>query len=262
MKFMQLGNGGAFNFKMPKTSFLFELDEEYLLFDCGTDIFNRLMTLNEDELIDIRKLKTIFISHMDDDHIGSLRTLLYHQFFIHGIIPKVICSKSLYPSLKTYLVNICKHNGIIENYEKKYSRLFDLYEVKAYNEMSPKFNIDEIRNKHYQPGSGIMVKNSKERIAVIISGDTIACKELLEDLKKVNREFTLMVFHDYSPWDQPDKQVHACKTNIEEIYPEYLSQNLNWYHNNEPFLSGWIELSELIVVSNYKIINENQLNIE
>ena len=262
MKFMQLGNGGAFNFKMSKSSFLFEKDDEYMLFDCGTDIFNRLMILNENETIDLKKLKTIFISHMDDDHIGSLRTLLYHQFFMLGIIPKVVCSEKLYPLLKTYLINICGHNGIVENYKKIYTRLFELFEVKAYKEISGIFNIDEIRNFHYQSGSGLIIKNNTEKLAIIISGDTIACEELLEDIKKANEDYTLVIFHDYSSWDQPDKQVHACKTNIEKEYPKDLYQNLNYYHNNEPFLCGWILVNNLDMVSSYKIINQNVLNIE
>ena len=91
MRIRQLGNGGAFHFKQINTSFLISLDNyddgdvdngTKLLFDCGRNVVDKLDELAEKEEFNYSNLKYVYISHMDDDHIGSLKSLIYYMFFM------------------------------------------------------------------------------------------------------------------------------------------------------------------------------------
>ena len=49
MKIKQLGNGGAFDYNQTNSSFLIELEtNDYLLFDCGYNVFSKLRELGDD----------------------------------------------------------------------------------------------------------------------------------------------------------------------------------------------------------------------
>ena len=78
IKYKQLGNGGAFDYGQCNSSFLIESNNEYLLFDCGYSVFGELRKQDADinTTVDLAKLTTIYISHMDDDHMGSLKSLI------------------------------------------------------------------------------------------------------------------------------------------------------------------------------------------
>lgn len=257
MKFIQLGNGSAFNTKMTNSSFMFKKDEEYLLVDCGYSVFAKLDSMDESGGFDFKQLKTIFITHMDDDHIGSLRALMYRLFFEFNIVPTIVCDESIENLLKTYLINIGGHNGIVIDYKKQYKELFKLVTIEQYQEMNPVFSITAVKNKHYQPGSGICVHD--KTLSILITGDTIANQDTLEAIKIINIASDLIVFHDYSAWNSPSQQVHACKANLEKEYPKIIINNLNYYHNNKPYLSGWFEMKAPFMISHFNIMPKKLL---
>ena len=96
MKIKQIGNGGAFNYKETNSSFLIENNRKYLLFDCGHSVYQKLRELEEASEISLKDLKAVYISHFDDDHIGSLKTLIYYQYFINNIIMDIINADVVY----------------------------------------------------------------------------------------------------------------------------------------------------------------------
>lgn len=219
----QLGNGGAFNFKDTNTSFLVNLRDGYLLFDCGFSVYQKLRAENENIL---DKLKHIFISHMDDDHIGSLRTLIYYLFFVKGITPNIYCGPYVYKELKNYLKDT---KGIVENYEKN-DVVF--YKLSVLNESEiGDFNLKAFPSPHLQPCYGLRIK-SKNGNGVYFTGDTVGHS----DIEKNSLNCT--VFHDYSKWNEPSKQVHFCE-GMKNKYSEEFLKRVIWCHNDEDYDGNW-----------------------
>ena len=85
IKVRVLGSGGAFNTEMTNSSFLIEIDDEVILFDCGYNVFTKLRELEATEPDIIQSIDKVIISHMDDDHMGSVKSLIYYRFYVLGL---------------------------------------------------------------------------------------------------------------------------------------------------------------------------------
>lgn len=76
----------------------------------------------------------------------------------------------------------------------------------------------------------------------MISGDTKASvlleKEILSKLKDCNDS---IIYHYYSNWDYPSKNVHTCKTDFEGEYSEEFRNQIIKYHDNGYFKKEWQE---------------------
>ena len=85
MKLEILGTGGGNTPEYGNTSFLVwnENDTEAILMDCGYTVYpylKKLEVISGREIIS--KIKTVAISHLHDDHVGSLGALLAHRWVI------------------------------------------------------------------------------------------------------------------------------------------------------------------------------------
>ena len=233
INFIQLGNGSALNPGMTNSSFLVKNNKQYMLIDCGYNVFSELFT-NKDILNNITH---ICITHMDDDHIGSLRSLMYYLYFKQGIVPTIICDRSLEFQLKTYLLD---HTGVLKDYAKISTKLFELIALDTNFEFFFRFGnqnicINTFANKHYQPGSGFTISDPIQLSAVSITGDTIACNSIIDEYircKKGIRFTKYKMYHDYSNWNEPDMNVHACASNIANMYPKEMIDDLCFYHDD------------------------------
>jgi hypothetical protein len=87
---------------------------------------------------------------------------------------------------------------------------------------------------------GLSLENSSGN-KVIISGDTKANLEILNDIKEsLNKNKKVKVLHDYSLWNSYKYNIHMCKFDYEELYLKELSKYKNFenncefilYHNN------------------------------
>jgi hypothetical protein len=77
MKIRFLGSGGAFDFQYYNSSAILEWKGEQLLIDCGNRIYSRLCELGLAGLPD-----SVVITHLHDDHAGSLASLLAHRIYV------------------------------------------------------------------------------------------------------------------------------------------------------------------------------------
>jgi len=77
MKWWFLGTGGAFDFDLGNSSVLISHSGTLFLLDCGHSVYPRLRELGWTERIDY-----ILITHLHDDHCGSLSSLIFHQNLI------------------------------------------------------------------------------------------------------------------------------------------------------------------------------------
>lgn len=270
VRFRQIGNGGAFDYKMTNSSFLIETkntgpqlysnpdsgkeETEYLLFDCGHSVFAKLRELDDSGQFDITKLKHVFVSHMDDDHIGSLKTLIYYMFFVKGQKLNIIFGNGIMMELQSYLSDI---DGYNDNFEKVKATLFTKQMHKngdVFTLSGAVYRIFEV--DHCKPAYGLQVVGSnhiyyeKDSVSLLISGDTRPSKNIAEIVEK--NISSMIIFHDYSAWDCPEKQVHSCDTSLNKIYSKKLVDSLNHYHDGKSYYSGWVELNQS-AVSTYSI---------
>lgn len=232
MRFTQVGNGSALNPLKTNSSFLFEGTKCSMLVDCGTNVYQELIR----KRYNLDKLRYIFITHMDDDHIGSLRSLMYELFFKHKTVPCVIVDSSLKDLMLDYLN---PHHGLVKDGKKDNTELFEFIELTAgcyYSiDLDDEKNImiKSFKNYHYQPGSGITVQNFASNKAVSITGDSIPCQDILDEYNMNKRTCSwYKMYHDFSEFNMPSIQVHACRDSMNALYPEKMIKKLKFYHND------------------------------
>ncbi len=80
-----IGTGGAFNYRQGNSSAIAEVRGKKLLIDCGHTVFPELMRR---ELI--AEIEGLLITHLHDDHVGSLSTLLFYHYYVLRPKPKKV----------------------------------------------------------------------------------------------------------------------------------------------------------------------------
>lgn len=235
MKFTQIGNGSALVPVNTNSSFAITGTKHSMLIDCGTNVYAKLY---KDYPLDIKKFKYIFITHMDDDHIGSLRSFMYHLYFKCNVKPCIIVDESLKEDMLHYLKD---HKGLVVNYQKDNS--IELFEFITINDNDytnidldnkDTIGISSFKNKHFQSGSGISIVNFSKCTGVSITGDTVPCKEILDEFNMMTLKCSnfYKMYHDFSSWNQPSMQVHSCRSAMELMYPKAMIKKLKLYHND------------------------------
>ncbi|TXK33824.1 ribonuclease Z [Pontibacter qinzhouensis] len=77
MQIKFLGTGGAFDVDYLNSAALLELKEKTFLIDCGYTVYPTLVKKNL-----INKVEYILLTHLHNDHCGSLASLLLHKSII------------------------------------------------------------------------------------------------------------------------------------------------------------------------------------
>lgn len=227
IKVKQLGNGGGFDFHMTNSAFLINYDGIDILFDCG---FNVMAKLHSDDSIDIEAIENVFISHMDEDHIGNLKMFIYWRYFNYNKITKVICNRNIEDDLQKYLCNL---NTELLGCQSVDAYMFNI----TTTSYGSKLNIGNIilettRCNHGKiPTSGAIFramykKKIMENSSIFISADTKASKYIEEISYDCD-----IIFHDFSNWDFVTRNVHTCKTDFELEYSEEYRNKVIKYHN-------------------------------
>lgn len=280
MNVIQLGNGGGLDFDKTNSSFLIELlpdnddvQTKYILFDCGRNVYDKLIQLDlrfpEKEIV---KNLSVFISHMDDDHIGSLKSLIYYRYFVCNKNTVVYCGQDLMNQLNMYLLDT---DGLVEHglYNGK-NKKYVVESLLDYKSTSENCYLYSVKTHHFKICYGLFITKNDNQL--YISGDTKVCKDTISCLNMMNGKFvynninktlneqdiydymnnndsltcdfnnnkkkfkTTLAFHDYSNWDSFDQQVHACKYDWEKYYCEQDGKNkfsfLKKYHDSKPIL--------------------------
>jgi|GEM_PF-2486946 len=91
MKLQIIGVGSGLDSFLGDTSMLLWKGERAILLDCGTNVFNELLKIEEESEKEIIKhIDTVFISHPHADHIGSLGKLLGYRYYrCGGLMTKI-----------------------------------------------------------------------------------------------------------------------------------------------------------------------------
>jgi len=82
-----IGTGSAFNTELGNNSAYFEHKDVLYIIDCGETVFSKIKDkINWGKYSNV----TVLITHSHTDHIGSLPTLIFYLYYIHGIKTRVL----------------------------------------------------------------------------------------------------------------------------------------------------------------------------
>jgi ribonuclease BN (tRNA processing enzyme) len=252
MRIKQLGNGGGLDPLATNSSFLIDVSNEidetsYILFDCGHNIMRKLIELEEEGVIKIEDIKHVFISHLHDDHVGNLETLIYYQYFKNNVVMNVYSGEGIENKLRCKIseLNFLYDNGKnVSIILAKYIVIDDTYCV-IHPDISH-IQMTSVKGYHGNSQSyGLILVDNETQFKIFISGDTRGYSDIEKKVNSIVNQYDkrCLLFHDFSEWDCPEKNVHMCDTNMNEEYsPEFIN-NLLFYHTNKKFNSDWIEVA-------------------
>ena len=256
MMVQQLGNGGAFDYDKTNSSFLIDIGtsekRSLILFDCGYNVFAKLRELEKEDKDIIKDIEHIWISHLDDDHVGSLKSLIYYRYFIHGFTSAIL-KNDLEKSFMYFLsdINQTMSFGRLEKTDIVFTCNKDILKNGIYS-----YKIEPVKTFHHLECNGLTIKEmyyQDVESILYISGDTKVCKGTLEALNDIHSQtFQLginykkyKIFHDYSNWDSYENNVHTCKYDFDKYYlsdSKLKNLEITKYHNNEQFIEEWQEI--------------------
>jgi hypothetical protein len=195
-KLQFLGIGSAFNVSLGNTSAFFKDNNNNLyLIDCGWDVFPKLIN---NKILDGIDNITVFITHLHNDHTGSLGTLIDYCFWILKkkiivIYPKMDIMKliSLQGGLRSANFLLYKdHDIVIDKKKILHYQFIDNKHVDGMNSYG--LIITDYRNKKVE--------------TIYYSGD---CRELFINLNSLPEDLTLVtVYQDVSHLKPFVGQVH------------------------------------------------------
>ena len=117
-----LGSGGAFNVTRGNTSAYMEYAGELFLFDCGEDVFAKLVKSN---ILEKKSRVNIFITHLHSDHVGSLGTLIAYLYYkVYNQDMSNICVYFPSESIAEYLELQGIHRSYYNLFVNKWDELF------------------------------------------------------------------------------------------------------------------------------------------
>jgi len=242
MQVMQLGNGGGFNFDQTSSSFLIKHEETLILVDCGFNVINKLNAMKTEDTVDyLRGINAVCITHMHEDHIANLMSLVYYRFFMMGKTTSIMAgTEEIRNSLRGYL-KPC--NQQLRSGQVVPTEMFHI------NQPHQIDNINIAATSAYHPGisaTGFIFYTRDTPKTIVISGDTKATFHLEEDVtvhaaihNKGSFEH-IKVFHDFSNWDNVSQNVHACASDIASEYSDKFKEILTYYHDAKPFTRQWL----------------------
>ena len=180
-----LGTGGAFDAHLGNSAAWVELNGINILLDCGHSVYGKLHNL---ELAD--EIDYILITHLHDDHVGSLSTTILHHK--HRMEP---------PRKARFLYPDTHHGRLMKDRLKKYLA-FSLMHPKDYIEFYPLETVPGITaidtTGHHvadMVSFGFMFEDNNSR--AIYSGDMGTPRlvfDMLNDFPK--DEKPLRIFHE------------------------------------------------------------------
>lgn len=178
-----IGAGGAHDIHLGNSAALLKWESKHFLIDCGFTVYPRLVQHRLIESID-----AVLITHLHDDHIGSLSAFLYHRHFISkkSPVPVLAGPSELRQKLTIYLVYLMG---------EPLERFAEIRPPEAY---APYLEAIDTSYQHmpHMPSAAYLFKSPS--LNVLYSGDIGRPLQMLTDPNWLDQHPNLWVFHDVS----------------------------------------------------------------
>ena len=202
-----IGYGGAFDYKQVNSAAIIKIGSISILIDCGHSVYPILKKLNIAEEIDY-----VFITHLHDDHVGSLSTFLIDRNFF-STPPKLIFPDFAFKNTLVAFLKFSMQNP--ENY-------FEFMNIKDIGFA----NYIDTKNYHVKGMQTFSYIFYEKGEYVVYSGDLNNPGYLVQKLEEKGIKKGL-IFHDIS-FNKINK-AHAYYKEVEKIPAGY---NVTGYHYN------------------------------
>ncbi len=203
-----IGTGGAFDIDYGNSSALVDCNGKKILVDCGHTVFPRLIQLNL-----IQEIDYILITHLHDDHVGSLSTLIFYLYFFQ-------------PQKKVKLIAPLNFHQELINFlnfsQKNVLQFIEIEDLPSF--ITP---IDTY-NRHYLEMQTFGYIFSENQNHIVYSGDLNDSSYLFQEVKKHSLNGQIIVFHDVT-FNSLAKAAHAYYKDIEVFLSDY---SIWGYHCN------------------------------
>ncbi|MEZ4849321.1 MAG: MBL fold metallo-hydrolase [Bacteroidia bacterium] len=186
-----IGTGGAFDFQLGNSAALLDFRGHRILIDCGNSTYKQLREARLADTID-----HILITHLHDDHVGSLSTFLLHSKYFLKASRK---ANILVPS-KSFLDYLCEFLPLVFPTIKMLSQFTDLSEFEGITAVDTYgLHIPEM------PSFGYILKMEKTFMLIQSLRDPHIIFQTTEAQNYVNKK--VKVFHDLN--FDPNDSVHC-----------------------------------------------------
>lgn len=210
MQIKFIGTGGAFDYEYGNSAAWVQFNGKNILIDCGFSIYPKLAQLDL-----IKDIDFVLITHLHDDHVGSLSTTFLHRK--HNLSePRPITL--LYPT---------------ESYREELDQFFSmiLVDPSMYYTYAPLADFPgleaiETSGYHKEHLSSFAYLFKEERSLTVYSGDLGNADWLFDKLKQRD-ENKIRVFHDIS--FQMENNVHAFYKSLFKYVDDY---EIYGYHHD------------------------------
>lgn len=227
MKIKFLGTGGAFDFEYGNSSAIIECNDKKILIDCGHTVFPKLMQLQL-----VSELDYILITHLHDDHVGSLSTLIFYLHFFHKQKEVILITPKNFQNELINFLNFSQKNVL------NYITIEEL----------PDFIIPiDTFNRHYPNMQTYGYIFSENDHHIVYSGDINDTDFLFSQVKSYSFSGKTTVFHDitFNPFA---KNAHAYYKDIERYIDDF---EIWGYHCNPKFKPADCQISLVIENSDF-----------
>jgi ribonuclease BN (tRNA processing enzyme) len=200
MEIKFIGTGGAFDMDYGNSAAIVHCNGKNILVDCGHTVFPKLLKLNL-----IKDIDYILITHLHDDHVGSLSTLIFYcYFYLPNKKAKIIVPIKFQEELINFL-----------NFSQK-----NVLNFASFEELPEYITPIDTYQKHYpemQTYGYVFTENQKH---FVYSGDLNDVSFLINELKTLNLDGKIILFQDIS-FNELAKSAHAYYKEVENYLTEY-----------------------------------------
>lgn len=199
MEIKFLGTGGAFDFEKGTAAAVVSVAGKNILLDCG---FSTILKLAEKDYFE--KIDYILITHLHNDHVGSLPTLLaYYKHKLKVEMPKIIVPSESFTNELRQLLSLSA--------EKDWASYVSISDF-------PELGFVDTTGQHIPEMTSFAYYFVEEEHLIYYSGD-IANADTAKTFLESRGENNIQVFHGVAPFKQ--SAIHTPYTEIEEKLADY-----------------------------------------